>query len=243
MTQPLLSVVIPFYNEADNVSAVSGLLAAALSAAKIPHELLLIDNGSTDATRRLAQAVADTEPGARVVVVERNRGYGGGVLAGLAASRGEVVGFMTGDGQVKPEAVVAVYRRLTGGGLDFCKALREVRHDGWKRAALSRWGNGLFRACFPVLRTQDINGTPKLMTRALYERLKPTSTDWFLDAEVVIKAHLLGASIAEVRVESPARQAGESNVRWTTVVEFLRNLARYRWGRALADWQTGSLSS
>ncbi len=239
MEQPILSIVIPFFNEADNVSAVVGSLIAKLVKADITHEILLVDNGSTDATRERAQAVVKAHATARIVVVERNHGYGGGVLAGLCRARGRYLGFITGDGQVMPEAVLEVYRHLTESRLDFCKAVRQVRSDGWQRAALSRWGNRLFCWCFPMLRTYDINGSPKLFTRSMYERLQPTSTDWFLDAEIVIKAHLLRAAIGEVPVESPARASGESHVRWTTVVEFLRNLARYRWGRALVEWQTG----
>lgn len=243
MKLPKLSIVIPFFNEENTVTAVAESLIVALEHAGIPHEVLLVDNGSSDATRQRAKAVAEAQPAARLVVVAHNHGYGGGVLAGLAASVGDVLGFITGDGQVKPDAVVTVYRRLVESEFDFCKAIRQVRHDGWQRAVLSQWGNRVFRWCFPMLRTVDINGSPKLFTRPLYERLRLSSTDWFLDAEIVIKSHVAQAAIGEVGVESPPRQAGESHVRWSTVIEFLRNLARYRWGHALTEWQAGSTDS
>ena len=116
-----------------------------------------------------------------------------------------------------------------------CKAARLVRHDGPLRAALTRIGNRLFRWCFPQLATRDINGTPKLFTRALYARLRLDSKDWFIDAELMIKAALAGAAAGEVVVESPPREGGRSHVRWATVAEFLWNLVRYRWGHALTS--------
>jgi len=224
----LLSVVIPFFNESTNVSAVAEPLVLALRQAGISYELVLVDNGSWDDTRQHIHATVAKHPEARLVVVERNHGYGWGILEGLRHARGDVLGFIMGDGQVKPESVVRVYQTLIQENLEFCKGTRVVRYDGWQRVLLTRWGNRLFRLCFPTLKTSDINGTPKLFTRRLYEQMKPRSTDWFLDAELVIKASTARVAMGEVPVESPPRQLGRSHVNWGTVMEFLWNLLRYR---------------
>jgi glycosyltransferase involved in cell wall biosynthesis len=232
-TAPLLSLVVPFFNESVTVIRVAEALLSTLRHAGLPHELLMVDNGSRDDTREYIEAAVRTHAAARLVVVPANLGYGWGVLEGLRQARGDVLGFMVGDGQVKPEAVVAVYRKLVEDDLSLCKAARTVRHDGAQRAALTRIGNRVFRWCFPQLTTTDINGTPKLFTRDLYVHAQLNSKDWFIDAELMIKAALAGAAVGEVMVESPARERGASHVRWGTVAEFLRNVARYRWGGAL----------
>lgn len=228
-----LSLVIPFFNESVNVTTVSEQVIAELRKAGISYELLLVDNGSHDDTRQRIQAVVQEHPEARLVIVERNVGYGAGVLEGLRHANGDVLGFMWGDGQVDPQSVVQVYQKVIQEGLAFCKATRVVRHDGWRRALLTSVGNRLFRWCFPAIRTWDINGNPKVFTREWYGQLTLTSMDWFLDAECVIKTSLAGVPMGEVPTESPPRQAGRSHVRWRTVVEFAWNLVRYRWGGAL----------
>lgn len=235
--KPVVSLVIPFYNEEANVKKVATGLSRALGETGLSYELILVDNGSRDRTQELIRSTLRDDASARLVEVENNRGYGGGVLAGLKEAHGEILGFAAGDGQSDPKAVVQVLNKLRSEGLDLCKADRGIRHDGWLRAAISKWGNRVFQWSFPGIGTRDINGTPKLFTAALYEKMKPSSTDWFLDAEIVIKAHWLGASVGETGVESPPREEGTSNVRWITLLEFLRNVARFRWGREMREWK------
>jgi N-formylglutamate amidohydrolase len=96
--------------------------------------------------------------------------------------------------------------------------------------------NLLFRVLFGYPH-RDINGTPKVFTRELHQRLELRSKDWFVDAEVMLKAHDLGARFAEVEVEFHRREAGASHVRASAVVEFLRNMLRYRFQERNA-WKT-----
>jgi glycosyltransferase involved in cell wall biosynthesis len=235
----MLSIVIPFFNESENVTVVAQGLLAALKRSGIAHELVLVDNGSHDDTRQRIEAVVQAHPEARLVVVERNLGYGWGILQGLRHARGDVLGYIMGDGQVESGSVAQVYQKLAAEALEFCKGTRVVRHDGWQRRLLTRWANRAFRWCFPSLKTSDINGGPKLFTRRLFDRLHLVSKDWFLDAELVIKASRAGVPMGELAVESPPRQSGRSHVRWSTVAQFLWNLARYRLGGALAQREQG----
>lgn len=239
--KPELSLVIPFFNEEENIEKVSAGISNVLDDAGISYELILVDNGSSDRTNELIRTRCADDPRCKLVEVKVNCGYGNGVLAGLRHASGDILGFTVGDGQSSPTAVIKVFEKLEAEGLDLCKARREIRHDGSTRAAVSKWGNRVFHWAFPVLGTTDINGTPKLFTSLLYQKVDPKSTDWFLDAEIVIKAHWLGARVGEADVESPPREAGSSNVRWTTLVEFLRNVARFRWGREIRDWRARSI--
>jgi hypothetical protein len=84
---------------------------------------------------------------------------------------------------------------------------------------------------FGGLRSIDLNGNPKLFPRSAYEQMRLQSLDWFLDAEVMLEAKRFGLPIFEMNVIAQMRGEGVSNVRSTTIVEFIRNLVRWRFGR------------
>ena len=84
---------------------------------------------------------------------------------------------------------------------------------------------------FGGLGSIDINGNPKIMPREYLERMHLQSKDWFLDAEVMIKAKRLKLPVFEMNVIAQMREGGESNVRGSTIREFLINLYRYRFGK------------
>ena len=228
---PELSIIVPLYNEEANLPRVPAEIAAALDRDGIDYELVLVDNGSWDGTGRLLEEMHRANPRIQVVRVEQNQGYGWGVINGLGAARGECAGFMGGDGQIHAEDVVRVYRLLKAEGCDLAKVRRVERYDGWNRRVVTTLCNLLFPLLFPV-RTRDINGTPKIARADLLRSLRLQSKDWFIDAEVMIKLGRRGARVAEVPVEFLARGRGSSNVRWTSIVEFLFNIARaLTWGR------------
>jgi glycosyltransferase involved in cell wall biosynthesis len=227
---PAFSLVLPFYNEeASAEETVSGLIGE-LARSGVVCELILVDNGSRDGTPSILKRLAEENPCAKVVTVAVNEGYGWGIICGLKQATAPNVGFMCGDGQIAPADVARVYRRLAEEGLDLCKVVRVVRHDGFKRRLISKLYNAIFPWFFPA-RSRDINGTPKLMRRRCYEEIAPGSRDWFIDAEIMIKAAEKAYTIGEVEVEFHPRPGGQSNVRFSTAVEFVRNMIRYRWKR------------
>lgn len=228
---PELSLVIPLYNEQDNLPTVPAAIATALEEAGIDYELLLVDNGSVDRTAILLAEMAAHNARIRPVTVPVNEGFGWGVQCGLAACRGAHVGYMGGDGQIRPHDVVRVYRLLRERGPHLAKVRRVTRHDGWKRRLVTFLCNALFPLLFPA-RTWDINGTPKIMRAEVLAALRPVSKDWFIDAEIMIKLGARGGRLDEVDIEFLSRQGGASNVRWASLLEFLLNIIRYRFDPA-----------
>jgi len=224
---PELSLVIPLFNEESNLPTVPAAIAAALEDARIDYELVLVDNGSIDRTTVLLDQMVAQSRRVKVVRVERNEGFGWGVQCGLAACRGNVVGYMGGDGQISPQAVVRVYRLLVEQHLHLAKVRRVVRHDGWKRKLVTFVCNALFPLLFPV-KTWDINGTPKLMRASVLAALRPTSKDWFIDAEVMIKLGARNGTYGEIDVQFHPREGGSSNVRLVSLIEFIVNILRFR---------------
>lgn len=226
---PAVSLVIPLYNEQDNVRSLVATLTSALGAASLHYELLLVDNGSRDRTAELVDELAASNPRIRKVVVAENQGFGHGILTGLSEARGARVAFMCGDLQVDEHDVVKCFRTAIDGNHDLVKATRVRREDGPKRRFFSFALNALVPLLFRT-RGRDVNGTPKVMTRELFQTLHLESKRWFIDAELMIKASALpGLSFSEVPVVFHPRREGKSAVRCLVAsVEFLREMLFYR---------------
>jgi glycosyltransferase involved in cell wall biosynthesis len=227
-TPPALGLVLPLYDEEDNAERTVRGLHAALSTVGAPFTLLMVDNGSTDDTPNIIDALS-AELGHEALHLRPNAGYGGGVLHGLRALHTPALGWSWGDGQIEPEVVAKVWSQLALPGVQLAKARRVRREDGPARAVISGAYNLLTRHSFG-LDTTDTNGCPKIMTRALYERLALASTDWFLDPELMLKAQALGATTAEVDAVMRPRIGGASKVRAATLWEFTRHLWAWRRG-------------
>jgi len=225
-----LSLVIPFYNEEKNVREVISGLSDTFERSSADYELILVNNGSSDKTPQILESLARKKPDAiKVVHVSVNQGYGCGIINGLKRVSEEYVGFMDGDGQIKPSDVLRVYSKLIDEDLDLCQVKRVAREDGPIRKFISYCYNFVFRFLFS-LNVKDINATPKIMRRDIYEKLDLVSKDWFLDAEVIIKCTKMRCKIGEVSVTFHKRETGKSYVNLSTILEFLKNMIRCRLG-------------
>jgi glycosyltransferase involved in cell wall biosynthesis len=223
---PGLGLSIPLFNEEAVAEEFIRSVHAALTGALIPHKLILVDNGSTDGTGALVNRLSVELGACTALHLSENAGYGGGILAGLGQLDTPIVGWMWGDGQIDAETLVACYRALVDGDHDLAKVHRIERNDGLQRKLVSsvynKWmqqkGSGV---C-------DANGCPKLMTREAFEALALNATDWFLDAEVVLKAAKRGWTWASVEAVMLPRAGGFSKVDNSTIFEFVDRLLAWR---------------
>lgn len=224
-----LSVAIPFYNEEANAERVVRDLLAALEPLHIPFEIIMVNNGSRDGTGEILDRLCEQDSRCKPVHLVVNAGYGGGILTGLYYCTGNYLGYVWGDGQIKGTDVARVYERIQEGDVAWAKGRRTERHYGMQRKIISRIYNFLFRFIFR-LPTKDANGVPKIFSRATYEQLDISSSDWFIDAEIVIKSVRQGLKFGEVPVIFHRREKGESHVNILTVVEFIINMIRFGLG-------------
>lgn len=222
-----LSLVIPCYNEEETIENVTIGLINELTDANINFELILVDNGSYDNTAKVLDRLENRYSSIKVITVNTNEGYGWGVINGLKNCSGNYIGFLHADGQTTPKDVINIYKKLKFEDLDICKGKRIMRHDGLFRLFLSKSYNILFRV-FCSSTTDDVNGPPKLIKYDSYKKLNIVSKDWFIDAEIMIKAESMDFKIGEVPVEFKKREKGKSKVRMTTIFEFLGNIINYR---------------
>ena len=226
-----LGLSIPLYNEADVVTEVVASIHAELQKAGIESTMVLVNNGSLDDTGAIIDGLASAGQ-IEVVHLRQNEGYGGGILAGLAhlerAGLPDIVGWCWGDGQVSASVLPRLVAAIDAGA-DLAKTTRSERQDGLLRQLITTGYAATMRVA--GVSDGDVNGCPKLMTRAAFETRQPSAMDWFLDAETVIKAERLGMRIARESVVMRPREAGESKVRLRTLGEFALNIGRWKMGK------------
>ena len=226
---PDLSLVVPCYNEADVIRNTTSRLMREFEQRDIDLELILVDNGSIDDTGEIIdQMISEGMPIVKANV-EVNQGYGNGILQGLNFSQGKFVGFICADGQVEAHDVAKVYEIAANAKSPYLvKVRRRFRMDGLVRKIVSINFNLLITILFGGLGSIDINGNPKIFPSSFLAPMHLQSKDWFLDAEVMIKAKRLGLKVFELNVIAQMREGGKSNVRTSTVKEFINNLIQYR---------------
>ncbi len=233
--RPQLSLAIPCYNEQEVLANTVVHLVDAFAQRQISLELVLVDNGSTDGTGRVIDELIGAGYPVVKQVVPVNRGYGHGVLCGLAACRGRFVGILHADGQVDPHDVVKVYEvAASAKSPTLVKVRRRFRMDGMRRKVISVAYNLSANILFPRLGSIDINGSPKMFPQEYLARLNLCSADWFIDPELMIKARRVGLSVIEFNVLAQMRKGGQSHVDGRTCLEFMVNLLKYRFGRGAA---------
>jgi len=221
-----LTVVLPCHDEEDNVvAAIAGARAAAAQAAD-DHEIVVVDDGSADATGRLAAAVAEEDPRVRVVVHDVNRGYGAALRSGIAAARCDWILLTDADLQFDlSELVRFVAPAQTH---DVVVGYRLVRMDPLMRRVNAYAWNRLVGQVFD-LDVRDVDCAFKLIRRDLAQRLALTADGAMISTELMARAALAGASIVELGVHHRPRVAGrQSGAEPAVVLGAFRELRRIK---------------
>jgi len=223
----LVSLVLPCRNQADHIGDVLPRYLGPLEALGRPFELVVVPNASTDATEEVVRDFARRDPRVRLAVNPLG-GWGLSVRTGLEAARGSVLAY-TNTARTDPALVPEFLRRHLDGGGPLVKARREARH-----APLREFGSFLYnleaRLCFG-LRCADVNGTPKVFSRALFESARLKEPGDLLDLELMVAAHRRGVPVVEVPVRGFHRHGGKSSTTLKSAWLMYRGAARLRWDR------------
>ncbi len=236
--QPKISFVVPCYNEEAIIGYTIPRLLTAFHRAGYRLELVLVDNGSWDRTGEIIKVLAKKNPSVVHHRVERNEGYGHGVLSGIALCTAPWIGIIPADGQVDAEDVVRLYEAVVASnGHVLAKVRRRFRMDGTWRKVVSAGYNLFVRLLWPHLGSIDINGLPKIIPRDSLAGMRLKSKGWFLDPEIMIKANYMGLRVLELNVFGRLRGNGLSHVRLGTCWEFFRNLLIFRFSPEMSQWK------
>jgi glycosyltransferase involved in cell wall biosynthesis len=236
--RPDISFVMPCYNEEEIIGYTIPKMLSAFENAGHNLELIAVDNGSIDRTGEIIKEFAKANPSVVHHRIDKNEGYGNGLLSGLELCSAPWVGMIPADGQVDAEDVVRLFEAvsITGGGV-VGKVRRRFRMDGILRKIVSVSYNVFVRILWPSLPSIDINGNPKILPNDVIQTMNLTSRGWFVDPEIMIKAHYMGLRVLEFNVFARMRGNGLSHVRPAACWEFIRNLLYFRFSRELSAWK------
>ena len=230
-SRPRLTFFFPAYNEQENVAGtVERALADIGPLVDGSLEVLIVDDGSTDRTPELADALAAAHPEVRVHH-QPNRGYGGALKAGFANASGELICFSDGDLQFDLKEMQRLLDRLHDGEkkpVDAVIGFRIKRRDPFHRIFIAKTYNAIVSVLFG-LRVRDIDCAMKLFRREVFDGLRLDADGPFLSAELLIKLRERGAKMAQVGVNHYPRAAGtNTGASFTKILRTFRDLLLLR---------------
>jgi glycosyltransferase involved in cell wall biosynthesis len=219
-----VSIVLPCYNEAPNVADAVRAATGAAQAHAADFEVIVVDDGSTDDSARIAAQIADSDHRVRLVVHPNNRGYGGAVRSGLRAARMPWVLLTDADLQFDLRELEAFVPLASEA--DLIAGWRIDRRDPPHRRLNAAAWNWLMRRRFE-LPVRDVDCAFKLVRRDVLEQLPLTSSGAMISTELVVRAVAAGAIVREVGVHHLPRVAGESSgANPRVVIKAFRELGR-----------------
>jgi glycosyltransferase involved in cell wall biosynthesis len=216
---PRLSVVIPVYDEAENLDDLHRELTASLRALGLPYEILIVDDGSRDGTEKRLLAMEASDPCLRVLRLRRNFGQTAAFSAGFDHARGEVIVTSDGDLQNDPADIPLLLKKLDE-GYDMVCGWRQQRRDPISRKIPSWFANRIISAATGVhlhdygcslkaIRAEVVKG---LRLYGEMHRFIPAVASW------------MGVRLAEVPVHHRARTRGRSKYGLGRTVRVLLDL-------------------
>jgi glycosyltransferase involved in cell wall biosynthesis len=214
------SLVIPCFNEAENLPLLLERCKDLVVNRNV--EVILVDNGSTDNTADLLLKLLPQYPGCRSVRVEKNQGYGFGILSGLRLAKGDILGWTHADMQTDPQDALR--------GLDlFNKHGHNIFVKGrrYSRPFMDVFftvGMSLFETLLLATPMWDINAQPTMFPRKFFDEWSSPPDDFSLDLFVYYQARSQGLNIRRFNVNFRERAYGVShwNVNWGAKWKFIR---------------------
>lgn len=219
-----LSVVLPAYDEANNLVSVVSELTKTLDDLGIDHEIIVVDDGSTDGTRAVVADLTSSDRRVRGIRLRRNFGKATALHAGFTVADGEIVVVMDADGQLDPRDIPALLEEIDAGADLVSGRGTKAQSTGIRRVA-SRWYNRVTARMTGVHAT-DLNSGIRAMRREVATSLHLYGE---LHRFIPVLAHWHGFRVAEVPVSSRPRLHGRSK------------FGRARYHRGLLDLLTVKL--
>lgn len=232
--QPSVSVVLPTFNEAENIVDLIHAIRAALAA--WPLEVIVVDDNSPDGTWRLVAELTKTTPGVRLVHRTTERGLTSAIWAGIRDSRNDVVCWMDCDFSHPPATLPTLVAKLAEGydlvvGSRYVAGGRDARDESpmrvWLSTIITKLSSWLLVPDF-----RDYTSGFIAIRRGVFDKiqLRGNYGEYFID--LIFRAHRAGYKFIELPYENAPRRAGESKTESGMIkkgIQYLWVVARLRW--------------
>jgi len=225
---PGLTIFFPAFNEEAIIDqTVRGALRAGAEVAD-DYEVVIVDDGSRDATVRVVEKLTVEDPHVRLEKHDRNRGYGAALRTGFATARKDLVFFSDADGQFDLGELPALVAALPEAPV--VVGYRIKRNDPPHRLFIAKTYNLIVRMVFG-LRVRDIDCAFKLFRRDALSKVSLESNGAFINSELLIKLRRAGVPIVERGVHHYPRTTGYSKGAGVAVIlKTIRDIIRLRFG-------------
>ena len=197
-----VSVLIPAKDEAENLPLLLQLCAEAFRGRAESYEVIVVDDGSTDATAQVLGELSKTYPFLRTVRHRTQRGIADALRSGYLAARSDVLVFFPADLQFKPEDIPRLVAPILAGESDMVTGFKQ---GDYEKAFVSRIYNGLSRLLFHIP-VRDLNNVKAYRREVMADQ--PVRPDWH--RYMIVLAAAQGYSVTEIPVPLYPRNAGKS---------------------------------
>ena len=221
-----ISFVLPAFNEAENIEAAVCRCRETADALDLEFEIIVVDDGSRDATRAIAARISSADSRVRTLHHPKNIGYGAALKAGLYAARMDRVFFTDADLQFD----VGELRRLLefADGYDVVAGYRAPRRDPWPRVFLG-WGWSQLVGAVFTFDVLDVDCAFKIFDRRIFDRIAVHSIGAFVNTEILVRARAEGFSLKQVPVSHYPRHAGQqTGAKPKVILKALKELVKLR---------------
>jgi glycosyltransferase involved in cell wall biosynthesis len=203
-----LSVFFPAFNDSGTIASMVIRAVQAASALTPDYEIIVVNDGSGDATPQIVDELARTYPQVRVIHHPRNRGYGGALQTGFRSATKDLIFYTDGDAQYDPAELAALWEKMTPAA-DLVNGYKISRSDPLHRIVIGRLYHHIVSVLFG-LTVRDVDCDFRLMRRAIFERINLEKTSGVICLEMMKKIEDAGFRIVEVPVHHYHRAFGKS---------------------------------
>jgi glycosyltransferase involved in cell wall biosynthesis len=205
---PGLSIFFPAYNDSGTIGSL--VITARQTAQRLTHdfEIIVVNDGSADATAEIADELARTYPEVRVIHHPRNRGYGGALRSGFSGATKDLVFYTDGDAQYDPAELESLWAHMTP-DVDLVNGYKISRSDPMHRIVIGRVYHYTVKTLFG-LKVRDVDCDFRLMRRSIFDTVRLEKDSGVICLEMMKKITDGGFRIAEVPVHHYHRAFGKS---------------------------------
>lgn len=207
-SQKSISVFFPCYNDAGSIGKLVENVLSLLPKLTKDYEVIVVDDGSTDKSREILKKLAKRRKAVRLILHEKNKGYGGALKSGFRQASKDLIFYTDGDGQYDPKELPILLSLMTD-DVNFVNGIKMTRHDPTYRVFAGNLYSFIARWLFwiPVY---DVDCDFRLIRRELIKKLELQSNSGSICIELVKKAQRAGGKFRQVSVHHYQRVWGQS---------------------------------